>query len=141
MTLSDLLIGWMEHNYSCGHRFSPYFNLITPQSRLTQAISSCPIKSAVRKPCRHCPQRLIARMLARTRVLPRLDGAGGGGGLSGVMCTVMERSVPPDFVRVAQLRVSGNSSCGNRVNVLQTLSPAGANTLVDSCRLSVSANP
>jgi hypothetical protein len=40
---------------------------------------------------------------------------GGGGGGGGVIFTVMERSVPP----VAQLRVSGNSSCWCKEKVLK----------------------
>ncbi len=55
-----------------------------------------------------CPQR--------TGVLSCLAGVRGGeGGGEGVICTVVERSVQP----VAQLRVSGNSSCWYMENVLK----------------------
>jgi hypothetical protein len=50
---------------------------------------------------------------------------------------VMVGSAPPDLAGVAQLRVFGDASCGYIVNVNKTLSPAGANTLVDSCCFSV----
>jgi hypothetical protein len=54
-----------------------------------------------------------------------------------VICTVMERPVPLDHGRFAQLQVSGNSSCWYAVSVHKTLPPAGANNLVDSCLLSL----
>ncbi len=52
--------------------------------------------------------------------------------------TGMESSEPFDLKEIAQLQVPSNSSCCCIVNVIKTLSPDGANTLVDSCRLSVS---
>jgi hypothetical protein len=70
-------------------------------------------------------------VLARTGGLPSFAGAGGAWG-EGMIWTVMKWSVPPDLVRVAQLRVFGNSSCWYIVSVHKILSPAGANTLVDS---------
>jgi hypothetical protein len=72
----------------------------------------------------------------RTGILPSLAGAGRGE--EGLICTVTERSILPDLIRVALLRVFGNSSYWYIVNVHKILSPAGANTLVDSCCLSVS---
>jgi hypothetical protein len=41
-----------------------------------------------------CPQRLMARVLARTGVLPSLGGAGGGG--DGMIYTMKERFVLPN---------------------------------------------
>ncbi len=61
-----------------------------------------------------------------------------GRGREGLIYTVMERFIPPDFVWVAQLRVSDNSSYWYIVNVHNTLPPAGVSTLVDSCSFSVS---
>ncbi len=52
------------------------------------------------------PQRLMARVLVRTGVLPSISGGGGGS----VICTVMERSIPLDIAEVTWLRVSGNST-------------------------------
>ncbi len=65
--------------------------------------------------------------MVRTGVLSSLAEVVGGGGGEGVICTVIERFVPP----VAQLRVSGNSSDIRR-KCSQTLSPAWVSTLVDS---------
>jgi hypothetical protein len=58
---------------SSGHHFSPKFGQL---SRLTPAISSCPMESAV-YPNRLCPQQLMARVLMRTCVLPSLAWPGG----------------------------------------------------------------
>jgi hypothetical protein len=76
----------------------------------------------------------MARVPARTSILPSLAWAEGGE----KTLIVMERPFPPDFLWVAQLRVSGNSSNGYIVNVHNILPPAGVNTLVDSCSFSVS---
>jgi hypothetical protein len=46
-------------------------------------------------------------MPALTRALPTLPERGEGG----LMGSVIERSIPIDLVGVAQLPVSGNSSC------------------------------
>jgi hypothetical protein len=55
--------------------------------------------------------------------------------------TVMDRSVAPALMGVAQLRVSGNSSCCNNIcTVLKTLSLPRTDTLVDSCFHSVSTD-
>ncbi len=51
----------------------------------------------------------------RTGVLRTLAGAERG---EGVICTVIDRSIPRDLVGVAQLGDSGNSSCWNIVNEL-----------------------
>ncbi len=66
----------------------------------------------------------MARVPAQTGGLPSFAGAGGAGG-EGMIWTVTEWSVPPDLVRVAQLRVFGNSSCWYIVNVYKILSQAG----------------
>ncbi len=104
-----------------------------PLSRLTAPFSSCPMESAVSLvDCVHrgwwlecwCGPASCPAELER-----------------GVGCywgTVTETSVLPYLVGDAQLRVSGNSSCGYIAYVLKTLSPAGAYTLVHLYRLSVS---
>ncbi len=98
-----------------GHRFSREFSRLTLLSRPNPAISSCPMESTSTE----------------------VDGssAGESGGENGVMCTVMERSVPPELLswQLWQFHLLVDRNC-----VLKTLSPAWANTLVDSCRLSVS---
>jgi len=55
-----------------------------------------------------------------------------------LICTVMERSIPPDLVGFALLRFFANSSYWYKVNVPQIQPLSGVITLVDSCWLSVS---
>ncbi len=54
-----------------------------------------------------------------------------------MFCTLMERSIPADLVGVAQLQLQLLECNKCKKN---TLSPAGANTLLDSCYISVLAN-
>jgi hypothetical protein len=67
---------------------------VNPERGLTSAISSCELS-------RLCPQRLMSRVLAWTGILPSLAGGGGGG----LIDTVMEWSILPELVGLAQLRV------------------------------------
>ncbi len=68
-------------------------------------------------------------MLDRNGVLPSYAEAGGGGQGGFTHVLRCKRSVLSDHVRDAQLQLSGNSSYMYVMYVLQTLSPAGANTL------------
>jgi hypothetical protein len=70
----------------------------------------------------------MARVPAWTGIPPFFAGAGGEG--EGLVCTLKERPVPPDFlVGVAYLRVSGNSNNYYIVNVNKILTPVWVNTL------------
>jgi hypothetical protein len=82
-----------------------------------------------------CPQRLMARVLGHTGILTSLLEQGEGEGL---ICTVMDRSVPPDLVGVSQLQASGNFSYRYIVSVHNILPPAGTNTQADTCSFSLS---
>jgi hypothetical protein len=74
------------------------------------------------------PQKLMARMLARTPYPAYLERGRG----EGVICTVMERSVPPDLVEVVRplLKYFNSKHCYYCI--------AGDTTLVEFCRLSLS---
>jgi hypothetical protein len=80
-----------------------------------------------------CPQRLMYRVPARTGILSSLAAAEGW--REGLICTVMEMTMPPDLTRVAQPRFFGNSSNWYIVNIHKKETPI---TLVDSCCLTVS---
>jgi hypothetical protein len=58
---------------------------------------------------------LKAKVPERTGILTSFVGGEGRG--EGLIFTVMERSILPDLVGVAKLRVSGNSRCWYIVNV------------------------
>jgi hypothetical protein len=120
--------------------FSPEISQLAPLSELSPATSPFPMESAVSlADCVPIPQRLMYRVPARTGILPSLASADGGWGWGCLICTYMERSIPPDFVWVwvAQLWVSGNSSYWYIAHVHNILPPAGVNNLVDSCSFSV----
>ncbi len=66
----------MQNSGSCDH--CPEFSQPIPLSRLSSPISSCPMESSV------CPQRLNARVLVQSGVLPSLPGLEQGRGREGV---------------------------------------------------------